>query len=733
MFCRSETFEARLRMIKDAKTILTVGTRPSRLAVTQARGALDRMGTLLPGITLNMVTIASIGDSDRTTDLRESPADFFTRELDNALLKGEIDCAIHSAKDLPDPLPNGIDWFWLPWREEPRDALVLAKGKTLADLPAAPIIGVSSERRGDYCTKHFPNGIQKTIRGNIEERIAQVDDGSFDVIIMAAAALLRLGIEERISEWIPLSELEVPEGQGYLAVTFRENDERMKTLRTLFMQSVTFAGAGVGHRDLCTLATIQALQRADICLYDSLIDHQLLDELPPHAQAIDVGKRCGAHSKQQHETTALISLCARQSKRIVRLKGGDPGIFGRLAEETDALEQLGIPFRVIPGISALQAATTGTGMLLTRRNVSRGFVALTPRQSGGTLAPCNTNIKSKLPVIYYMSIKAAETISTELLADGWAPETPAALIFNAGGDNETLLRTRLEQLAETAAAHRTKLPGLILVGEITNHTYSSKLGALRGKRVLLTCSEALQEKAADCVRDYGGRPVPYPLIRLKCRQNVPLNCANYDWLVITSPSSVRCFMEIVRHQKIDYRTIPKIMVCGRGTAAELEKHNLHADAQPEADFSAKALLALAKSTLKPGEKILRLRSEKAGSELADALRGLGANVDDTIIYDNEPIIHTELPDFDAVFFASASGVESFLAQWGTDALAGKTTVVIGQPTAEALNAANLTPDVMASEATVPAAIQSLSGLLVVQAIEIPRHPNRVGKSIQETQ
>ncbi len=340
---------------------IKAGTRPSSLALTQTRAALDRMEGMLDGVAFGMVQITSVGDTDRTTDLRESPADFFTRELDASLLRGEIDLAVHSAKDLPDPLPEGIDWFWLPWREEPRDVLVLAPGRTVADLPSEPVIGVSSDRREAYCTQRFPNGIQKNIRGNIAERIEQVDDGTYDIVVMAAAALVRLGIEERITEWIPLDDLEVPEGQGHLAITFREGDGRMMALRSLFMQAVTFAGAGVSNKELCTSATLHALQRCDICLYDSLIDPSLLEELPSHAQAIDVGKRCGAHSKQQHETTRLLCECARQSKRVVRLKGGDPGIFGRLAEETEALEKLGIPFRVIPGISALQAATTGTG------------------------------------------------------------------------------------------------------------------------------------------------------------------------------------------------------------------------------------------------------------------------------------------------------------------------------------------------------------------------------------
>jgi uroporphyrinogen III methyltransferase/synthase len=692
--------------------VLKAGTRPSSLALTQTRTALDRIEGLLHGIAFEMQPITSVGDTDRTTDLRQSPADFFTRELDAALLSGEIDFAVHSAKDLPDPMPAGIDWFWLPWREEPRDALVLAPGKTAADLPADPVIGVSSERRAAYCSKRFPTGIQKNIRGNIEERIGHVDRGAFDMVVMAGAALVRLGMEQRITEWIPLDALEVPDGQGHLAVTFRAGDERMMALRSLFMQAVTFAGAGVSNKELCTIATLRALQRCDICLYDSLIDPSLLDELPPDAQAIDVGKRCGAHSKEQHETTRLLCACARQSKRVVRLKGGDPGIFGRLAEETEALENLGIPFRVIPGISALQAATTGTGMLLTRRDVSRGFVALTPRMSGGALARCDAPMKNQLPTIFYMSIRAIDRISAQLLEDGHAPETPVAIIYNAGGEDERLFRMPLHALPQHAQDHCIKQPGLIIVGEITTYGYPTDPGALEGKKVLLTCSEAIQQKAVDLVRDFGGHPIQFPLIKLKCRPNQPLNCAAFDWLVVTSPSSVRAFMDIVAQQKMDYRSIPKIMVCGRGTANAFLEYGIRVDAQPEHSFSAEALKVLAKETVPSGASVLRVRSDKAGPDLADALRTTGARVEEAIIYDNVRVEHAALPDFDAVFFASASGVESFIAQWGPDSLSHKITVVIGKPTEAALEQHRLKADLVAKEATIPGAIQTLAEHLV---------------------
>jgi len=712
--------------MKPSSSVFKSGTRPSSLALTQTRGALNRIEQMIPGISFEMVPIASTGDIDRTTDLRESPANFFTRELDEKLLAGEIDLAVHSAKDLPDPVCEGIDWFWLPWREEPRDVLIFSrdwkeKFRELKDHGRTfpkdwkPVIGVSSARRAEYCARRFPGGIQKPIRGNIEERLAQLDKGRFDIIVMAAAALIRLGLEERIDEWIPREELEVPEGQGYLAVTFRAEDERMLALRSLFVKPVVFAGAGVGSRELCTLATLNALRRCDICLHDSLVDETLLHELPRDAKAIDIGKYWGTKSHQHSEAIQLICKYARQGRRVVLLKSDDPDIFGRLSEEIESLEKLKIPFRVIPGISALQSAITGTGMLLTLRDVPPGLVVLTPRIGQNTVTRRSAEMKNRLPVVCYMSIGTIKTVSNQLIEDGVAPDTPAALVFNAGGRNEQIIRTTVGKLPEYVPDSSVGKPCLIITGELTAHAYNTRLGALRGKKILLTCSEPLQQKAADCVHDYGGIPIQWPLIRLEpVSQGLEKISAisSYHWIVLTSPSSVRCLWELLGKAGIDLRTLPKIMVCGAGTADELRSLGLHADAVPESGYSAESLLEEAKEKVKACHRILRLRSDRAGSGLAKKLRELGAEVDDCILYKNERIRYESLPAFEVVFFASASAVNAFIEQWGPQPLTRKTLLTIGSPTARELEKHGLHPDVIARKSTVAGAISTLAEFTV---------------------
>ena len=696
-----------------ALKIFKVGTRGSRLARVQTQDALDRLCALFPEVAFETVATETPGDRDLTADLRSSPGDFFTRDLDDAVREGRVDIAVHSAKDLPDPVPADLDWFWLPWCEDPRDAWILPRGKTLLELPPLPVVGVSSERREACCRARFPRAVLKSIRGTIPARLEQLDSGAFDAILMAGAALNRLGLADRVTEWVPLSELPVPDGQGYLAVTFRLGDPFWTRFRSYFVKAVRFVGAGVGSADYCTWGGIKDLQWADVCLYDVLMDVSLLAFLPPHAERVFVGKRCGEHAVQQPDITKLIACYARQGKRVVRLKGGDPGLFGRLAEETDELDRLALPYRVRSGVSALTVATTGTGMLLTRRGVSRGFTALTPRAEGGAAAGVAWEFRQRLPLVLFMSVKVASETARQLLMEGWEAATPATLVFNAGADDETLFRTTLEGLGSgSAAAVATEAPGLLVIGSAAATVFRRDTGALRGCRVLVTCSEALLAKAALRVTDFGGVPLLRPLIRLKlCAAAAAAAVArvsSYDWAVMTSPSAVHLFMESARASGVDLRRLPKLMACGPGSVAAFKSHGVKPELSPPMDYSAEGLASLMGDLSFAGQRVLRLRSEKAGSLLADVLRQRGAAVDDVQLYVNEPVRYERLPDFDAVFFASASAVEVFFRNHACASLTGKTVVAIGKPTAAALAAAGREPDVLPAEQTVEGAIDALA-------------------------
>jgi uroporphyrinogen III methyltransferase/synthase len=698
---------------------LRAGTRGSRLALVQTRDTLRRLEERLPGCRFEEVVVSSPGDRDRTTDLRESPADFFTRDLDEKVLSGELDIAIHSAKDVPDPAPEGLDWCWMPWREDPRDVLIRPARTGMHDLPEAPVIGVSSGRRETYARERFPAARLVPIRGNIEQRLEQLDAGTYDLVIMAGCALKRLGLAERITEWIPLNALRPPEAQGALAMTFRAGDERVLRLRSVLVKAVTFAAAGIGSAGTCTLESLEALRRADICLHDALLGPDLVGLLPSGVECVYVGKRSGSHSVPQDVITDRITLYARKGLRVVRLKGGDPGVFGRLAEEVEALDALHLPYRVLPGVSSLSAATTGTGMLLTRRGVSRGFCVMTPRMKGGGVAPITADARAKLPIVFYMAVSVTAKIAQDLIGEGMSPQTPAAVVFGAGGDQAMTVSGDLATIGEKVAATETAMPGLLLVGDVVRYGYGTEWGALRGQRVLLTASQSLQDRAAGLVTDFGGVPVCRPLIALVTTDEATArvrDLSRYDWVVLTSPSAVRSFAELLRKADVDVRTVPKLVSCGSGTSRQLLEFGFHADIAPESAFSTAGVMEAVAPLVTPGLRVLRLRSDKAGPELADALRELGADVDDCILYRNEAIRYEECPGFDTVFFASASAVEAFDALWGMEALKGKTVLVIGKPTEEALAERGVSPDLVPPAATVASSITALAGRVAGQAL-----------------
>ncbi len=660
------------------KRPLIVGARDSKLSLLQAQTALDRIAAQT-GITSELRPFSSPGDRDQTTDLRQTPGNFFTQDLDEALLAGTIDCAIHSAKDLPpEGLPATLDWFWLPWREDPRDALVLREGVTEPQR-----IGISSGRRETWAATHFPKAERLTLRGAIPARLQQLDDGKYDAIVIAAAALHRLNQAHRIHTYIPLTELTPPPGQGYLAITFRRDDVRLRTLRNLYLKSVRFAGAGVGDGELCTLAALREIKAADCIIYDALMDASLLNEAGEPDKPVEkiyVGKRSGQHALKQEAITALIGEHVRRGQRVLRLKGGDPGLFGRLTEETDALAADGIPFRVFPGVSALNTATTATGMLLTRRGEARGFQVATPRSTG-----------KAMPQVWFMALSMA----TELAKD-YPPETPYAIVYDAGTPAQSIVRGTAGELAQHAPLSIER-PGLLLFGDFTTREFPLN-GAFAGRKIWITGSESVAQKARLAVTDHGGIPVVQPLIQFEPCATVKIRPSKaYNLLVVTSPTAAQY---LFKQMTSPIQFIPKkIAVTGPATAKALQWLNTDI-VQPERHFTAKGLLAALPEDLS-GMKILRIRSEEAGTSLAEALKQRGAKVKDLPIYRTLSCPTETPPPHDAVFLASSSAAKAWLAS-ATDHT--KEVIAMGEPTAAILRKAGNEPAVVAPVQTVEEAL-----------------------------
>lgn len=649
------------------------GARGSRLSMAQATNAIRSMALSVKGFKAKLIAFDTPGDRDLSTPIERSAPDFFTRDLDEAVRDGRIEFAIHSAKDLPEPIADDLDWFWLPEREDPRDCWVVRKsdegifGKAARNR--AVRIGVSSERRSGYAKRYFPRAKLLPIRGAIDSRLAQLAEGRYDAVLMAMAGLRRLfpewkdgclpfGSGELAVIPISLAELPPPEGQGRIAVVYRKGNVRMNKIRRTFVKAVRFTSAGIGSSDTMTIRAVRDIDEADVVLADELSG---ASGTGCNVEWIDVGKRCGAHTKLQPEITRLICDEVRKGKRTVRLKGGDAGLFGRLSEEVEALDALDIPYVVRPGVSALTAATTPNGLLLTKRGEASGFMASTPRSSG-----------TKTPQAFFMATRMAREMLRRFSA-----EERYAMVWDACGPYE-----RVETgLCGEPMLGEDSSPGLLVVG-FAGIPFARK-------KVLVTCSETIMPRAVCLLEDKGLSPVEWPMISLSLSKGAARQIErmefHYDAVVLTSPVAVRMFFSA---WKGDVRLLPEIWTCGAGTDAELRKYGLSSDVMPSENFSADGLVARLKmegGRLK-GMKVLRLRSAKAPRTVAAAIQRMGAKVDDVVLYGNEPVVREEmsLPECEAVFFASSSAVEYFVRQYGVKALSGLEIYVIGEPTRASL-------------------------------------------------
>ena len=456
--------------------VIARGSRLSRLQV-------EEVFKNFPELAYEIKYLESYGDKNQQISLLngEAPADIFTRELDDAIRLGDADIAIHSAKDLPYPLPEDIEVIALFPAFDTTDSLVSRDHKKLAELPAGSIIGTSSPLRKKGLNELRPDLTIKGIRGCIEERVQQVKDGKYDAAIVATCALKRLGMEDEIAEVLPFPTHPL---QGFLAVTgkkVKSEERRVKnqnaesssaseqensslfTLRSSLKNllnsqgTVSLVGFGPGDPDLLTIKAAKAIDAADIIFYDDLIDDSYLAD--KKAEKIYVGKRAGYHHKEQADINRLLLEAAREGKNVVRLKGGDPMIFAHGSEEIEYLESNLIKVNVIPGITTASALAASQKISLTHRDFSSS-VALV---SGHTLQPVTPDAET---LVYYMGAKQLQAIATQLIdKEGWAFNTPVLLTYNVSRPDEQTFETTLWNL-RNGEMQNLPTPLIALIGYV---------------------------------------------------------------------------------------------------------------------------------------------------------------------------------------------------------------------------------------------------------------------------
>ena len=436
--------------------VIARGSRLSRLQV-------EEVFKNFPELAYEIKYLESYGDKNQQISLLngEAPADIFTRELDDAIRQGDADIAIHSAKDLPYPLPEDIEVIALFPAFDTTDSLVSRDHKKLAELPAGSIIGTSSPLRKKGLNELRPDLTIKGIRGCIEERVQQVKDGKYDAAIVATCALKRLGMEDEITEVLPFPTHPL---QGFLAITAKKGSQALQqafaSKSILNKQgSVSLVGFGPGDPDLLTIKAAKAIDVADIIFYDDLIDDSYLAD--KKAEKIYVGKRAGYHHKEQADINRLLLDAAREGKNVVRLKGGDPMIFAHGSEEIEYLESNLIKVNVIPGITTASALAASQKISLTNRDFSSS-VALV---SGHTPQPVTPDAET---LVYYMGAKQLQTIATQLIdKEGWAFNTPVLLTYNVSRPDEQTFETTLWNL-RNGEMQELPTPLIALIGYVAD-------------------------------------------------------------------------------------------------------------------------------------------------------------------------------------------------------------------------------------------------------------------------
>ena len=434
--------------------VIARGSRLSRLQV-------EEVFKNFPELAYEIKYLESYGDKNQQISLLngEAPADIFTRELDDAIRQGDADIAIHSAKDLPYPLPEDIEVIALFPAFDTTDSLVSRDHKKLAELPAGSIIGTSSPLRKKGLNELRPDLTIKGIRGCIEERVQQVKDGKYDAAIVATCALKRLGMEDEIAEVLPFPTHPL---QGFLAITALKESQALQqafaSKSILDKQgSVSLVGFGPGDPDLLTIKAAKAIDAADIIFYDDLIDDSYLAD--KKAEKIYVGKRAGYHHKEQSDINRLLLDAAREGKNVVRLKGGDPMIFAHGSEEIEYLQSNLIQVNVIPGITTASALAASQKISLTHRDFSSS-VALV---SGHTPQPVTPDAET---LVYYMGAKQLQAIATQLIdKEGWAFNTPVLLTYNVSRPDEQTFETTLWEL-RNGEKKELPTPLIALIGNV---------------------------------------------------------------------------------------------------------------------------------------------------------------------------------------------------------------------------------------------------------------------------
>lgn len=472
---------------------------------------------------------------------------------------------------------------------------------------------------------------------------------------------------------------------------------------------VTLVGAGPGDPGLITVAGREALRRADVVLFDRLVGEGILALVPDAAERVDVGKHKGHHPVPQEEINRLLLEYARLGKRVVRLKGGDPYLFGRGAEELEELVRHGIPFRVVPGVTSAVAAPAYAGIPVTHRNHSSSLHIITGHGKGGREPDIPYRELATLggTLVFLMGVGTLADICGGLLRAGMAADTPAALVENGTRSNQRRLVATLADIEPRARDEGIASPAVLVVGGVCTladtFDWTAHL-SLWGRRILAASSRATAGRLAALLREKGGRVDEYAAINLVPNEQPPEfwdELDDYSWLVFTSPFGVETFFAQLKEHWLDVRAIAhaNFAAVGRRTTETLASFGFIADFVPSV-FSSRGLGDGLAGMVSPGENVLLFRARDGSDELPAILREHGIAYKEVAAYETvrnplSPAVAEAVREglYDAVTFTSASSVEAFADCLRPEETANLRALCIGDMTGAAAAARGMRVEV----------------------------------------
>ncbi len=469
--------------------------------------------------------------------------------------------------------------------------------------------------------------------------------------------------------------------------------------------TVYLAGAGPGDPGLLTARALELIGAADVIIYDRLIPRGALDGARAGALLVYAGKEGGGPSIAQAEIEALLVEHGRAGREVVRLKGGDPFVFGRGGEEGEALRAAGIAFEVVPGVTAGVAAAAYAGIPVTHRDAASAVAFVTGHEDPAKPeAALDWEALAVFPgtVVVYMGVRQLGTIAERLRAGGRAGAEPAAVIERGTLPSQRVLTGTLETIASVAAAAGVRAPAIAVFGQVAalhDRLQWFGSGPLAGLTVAVTRARAQASGLAARLVALGAEVVQAPAIRIAPLDGPAPPLQSYDLVCLTSPNGVRLLFERIAAAGQDARALAgaRVAAIGPGTAAALREHGVIADIVPE-QFVAEGLVQALERV--PVTRALVARAAEARDVLPEALRDRGAEVDVVALYETiaEPLDERQLEAVgaaDYVTFTSSSTVRCFFEAAGERLRDGVRLVSIGPVTSAALRERGRAPDVEA--------------------------------------